>query len=258
MKIRLIRHATVLLDIGGQKILVDPMLSPARAMEPVVHSPNRQRNPLVELPLSTEALLDVDAVLLTHTHRDHFDDEAAKRLPKDVPVFCQPSDEGKVNDLGFASVHRVDDRLDWGEITLIRTGGQHGRGEMAERMGPVSGYVIQATGEPSLYIAGDTVWCPPVEATLDQYRPAISILYGGAAQFLEGGPITMAWDDVLQVCRKNADMKVVVIHLEAFNHCLERRSDLKRKRDEHGLSERISVPLDGELLIFPKTTPVSG
>ena len=60
---------------------------------PVEDTENDRRNPLVELPEPPEVVVaGIDAVLVTHMHRDHFDDTAAELLPKDVPVFCQPDD----------------------------------------------------------------------------------------------------------------------------------------------------------------------
>jgi len=65
---------------------------------------------------------------------------------------------------------------------------------MAKRMAPAPGFVLRADGEPTLYIAGDTIWCPEVHGTLGKYEPAIVVVNAGAAQFLEGGPITMSAD----------------------------------------------------------------
>lgn len=45
-------------------------------------------------------------------------------------------------------------------------------------------------------------------------------------------------------------MNVVVVHLEAFNHCLETRDDIKITLDGQGLSNRVWIPKDGELLSF--------
>ncbi|MTV48188.1 MBL fold metallo-hydrolase [Heliobacillus mobilis] len=255
MRIKLIRHATSILQYGGKKFLVDPMLSSARSMAPVDFSPNTQKNPLVELPVTIEELLDVNAVLLTHTHRDHFDEGAARLLPKKIPIFCQPEDERKIADLGFTKVYPVQETFAWEGfawegINIIRTGGQHGSGDLAKKMGPVSGYILDAAGEPKVYFAGDTIWCSEIEVALNKYHPNISVLYGGAAQFLEGGPITMTSEDVIQVCRKISNMNVVVVHLEAFNHCLETRDEIKRALDIRGLSDRVWIPENGELITF--------
>ncbi|MBC9785546.1 MBL fold metallo-hydrolase [Heliobacterium chlorum] len=250
MKIKLIRHATTILQFGGKKILIDPMLSPARAMAPVDYSPNRQNNPLVELPVTIEEFFDVDGVLLTHTHRDHFDDEAARLLPKEIPVFCQLDDKQKLNDLGFAQVYPIREKINWEGLKITRTSGQHGSGDLAKKMGPVSGYILSAPEEPTLYFAGDTIWCTEVDVALDKHQPNISVLYGGAAQFLEGGPITMTSEDVIRVCRKIPEMNVVVVHLEAFNHCVETRDAIKRALNDQGLSNSVWVPENGELLSF--------
>ena len=87
MDIQLIRHATLLIRMGENRILVDPMLSPAETRPPIQMSPNPRRNPLVPLPELD--LRGVDAVLVTHVHSDHFDDAAAGLLPRNVPLFCQ-------------------------------------------------------------------------------------------------------------------------------------------------------------------------
>ena len=69
------------------------------------------------------------------------------------------------------------------------------------RLAPVSGFVLSTSGQPTLYIAGDTVWCPVVAGAIDTHAPDIIVVNAGAAQFLEGGVITMDVDDVVQVCR---------------------------------------------------------
>lgn len=55
-------------------------------MSPVPNSANDRRNPLVDLPISEIDFQAIDAVLLTHTHHDHFDDTAAERLTKNLLV----------------------------------------------------------------------------------------------------------------------------------------------------------------------------
>lgn len=250
MKIRAIRHATMLVEFSGIKLLVDPMLGKAESMDAVVHSPNPRRNPLVALPTDAESLLQVDAVLLTHIHRDHFDDAAAQMIPRGMPILCQPPDEPNLREQGFSQVLVINDSLIWRGITINRTGGRHGTGEIGEKMGPVSGYVLQAMEENMLYIAGDTIWCEEVETALALYRPEVTVVFGGAAQFLEGGPITMAADDIARVCRSDDRMKVVVVHMEAFNHCLLTRCALRDDMNAQGLQEQLFVPKDGEELVF--------
>ncbi len=245
MKAQLIRHATCVLTYRGKNLLLDPMLSDAGTLAPVVNSPNSQPNPLVEIPQSALDLAAMEAVLLTHTHRDHFDDAAAKRIPKHIPVFCQPEDERKLLELGFLAVMPVHETVRWSGFCIMRTGGRHGHGEIGEKMGPVAGYVLQADDEPCLYIAGDTVWCPEVGAALTAYQPEYILLFGGEARFNEGRPITMGSRDIYEVATRARLAKLAVVHMEAFNHCLLRRDELQAFLQERGLLKQVCIPKDG-------------
>src|SRR4051794_22741487 len=163
MRLRLIRHATLLVEMAGRRLLVDPMLDPLGARPAVADTPNDRRNPLCELPEPPMVIARrLDGVLVTHLHADHLDETAVDLLPKDVPVLCQPPDEGVLRDRGFADVRPVADALELDGIRVARTDGRHGTGEIADRLAPVSGFVLAAAGEPTLYVAGDTVWCDEV------------------------------------------------------------------------------------------------
>lgn len=68
-----IRHATSILTINSKRILVDPMLSEVGELSPVPLTRNYRRNPLTPLPVPLHLFEDVDAILLTHRHFDHWD-----------------------------------------------------------------------------------------------------------------------------------------------------------------------------------------
>ena len=170
MNIYLLRHATLIITYAGIKILVDPMLSAAGSSDPIANTPNQRRNPLVDLPFDEEALRsylkDIDGVIVTHLHNDHWDQQARDLLPKSLPIFCQPQDHLRIEAAGFLAVQPVDNSFNWQGLQLVRTAGQHGRGKIGQLMAPVSGFVLKAAGEPAVYIAGDTIWCDEVEQAL--------------------------------------------------------------------------------------------
>jgi L-ascorbate metabolism protein UlaG (beta-lactamase superfamily) len=235
VKITLVRHATLLLEIGGHRLLVDPQLDPMEARPPIDNTPNQRRNPLVPLPVPAEELVvGLDAVVITHLHRDHLDETAERLLPRDLPVFCQPDDEARLRELGLQA-RPVADAVDWEGLSIRRTGGRHGHGALADRLAPVSGFALDG-----LYIAGDTVWCDEVAAAIERHRPAVAVVNAGGARFLQGDPIVMTAADVREVAARVPT--VVAVHLEAINHCVETREELRAG------APGALVPEDGETL----------
>jgi L-ascorbate metabolism protein UlaG (beta-lactamase superfamily) len=229
MRLTLVRSATLLLDTSKGRVLVDPMLRAAGTTPPIENTPNPARNPLVELPFPAEQVVDgIDWCIVSHLHADHFDDAADELLPRDVRILTQPESADSLRGRGFTRVETQDD--DW-----PMTRGRHGTGAIGEAMGAVSGWVVDG-----VYLAGDTIWCDEVAAALQQHRPRAIVVHGGGARFDEGDPIVMDSGDVRRV-REATDATVVVVHLEALNHCVEPRS---LYREIAG----VVVPDDGETL----------
>ena len=247
MRLRLIRHATLIVEYSGRTILVDPMLDDVGARPPIQNSPNPRNNPLVTLPMPAQELLqNVEAVLVTHTHSDHWDAAAGNLLPKHLPLFGQPADEGKFRSQGFTQVQSILQSLTWNGIEMTRTGGQHGTGEIAKMLAPVSGFMLRAQDEPTFYVAGDTIWCSEVEKALRRFQPKVAVVNTGAAQFLEGDPITMTADDVIRVCQRAPNTQIVAVHMEAINHCLLNRADLAFQLEAARVIQQVGIPNDGD------------
>ncbi|HEY7632828.1 MAG TPA: MBL fold metallo-hydrolase [Thermoleophilaceae bacterium] len=244
MKLTLIRHATLLLDYGGRRLLVDPMLGDAGSAPAIEDTPNQRPNPLVDLPVPAEELVEgLDAVLVTHLHEDHLDPKAEQLLDRSLPLACQPEDLKDLRDRGFEDVRSVDDTIDLLGISVARTAGQHGTGEIALELAPVCGFVLSADGEPTLYIAGDTIWCDEVRSAISVHSPDVTVVNAGGARFNFGDPITMTPEDVNATAEATSG-KVVAVHMEAINHCVVDRAALRDATSE----ERVLIPADGETL----------
>jgi len=253
VKLQLIRHATMVMEVNGNRILVDPVFNQAGTLDPIPGVANLAGNPLVELPVDPSSLLDAGAIIITHTHVDHFDQAAIDLLPRSTPIFCQPEDREKIMAHGFTSVMAVDTALIYNGIEIIRTSGQHGTGKIGQRMGPVSGFVLKSAGEPTTYIAGDTIWCPEVQTAIEKHTPSLIVVFAGCAQFAAGGPITMGLDDIKQVCLHARDAKVVAVHMEAWNHCSLTRKDLLEYLRQNSLAKQVCLPCNGEEIPFTRS-----
>ncbi|HUH59537.1 MAG TPA: MBL fold metallo-hydrolase, partial [Candidimonas sp.] len=175
VQLQQIRNATVKITYADTTFLIDPMLS-RKGTYPGFEGTYRStlRNPLVDLPLSEkDVLAGVDAVIVTHTHLDHWDDAAQKLLPKDIPLFAQNQDDAAmIRDQGFTNVRVLSDKAEFGGVTLSKTGGQHGTDEMfaspevAKALGPAMGVVFEAPDHKTLYLVGDTIWRNEVDQAL--------------------------------------------------------------------------------------------
>jgi len=246
VKLTLIRHATVRIEVAGQTLLVDPQLDPAGAREPVPNTPRPRRNPLVNLPIEAEQVVEgIDAVLLTHLHGDHWDDTARELLDKHIPIFCQPGDAQRLRGEGFTDARPVHGDATLGDVLIARTDGRHGTGEIGEAMGIVSGFALHAPHEPSIYIAGDTILCDEVRRAIEEHKPQTVLVNASGARFNTGEAIVMTNDDVVALAREFPDVTVVAIHFETVSHGTQTRADLQERLVAEGLTQRVLIPPDG-------------
>ncbi len=145
--VRYIGHATVVVDLGGVKLLTDPLLRTRVA--------HLRRTAKVD----PRALRGVDAVLISHLHYDHLDLPSLQRLGREMPVVA-PHGAGALirRKAGVAEVTemRAGEQIEIGAVTVRATRAEHDTGRLpfGIRAEPL-GYVIEG-GDRSVYFAGDT------------------------------------------------------------------------------------------------------
>jgi L-ascorbate metabolism protein UlaG (beta-lactamase superfamily) len=142
--LRWLGHATVLVEVGGVRLLTDPVLRSRLG-----HLTRR-----VPVP---EELGGLDAVLISHVHRDHLDLPSLAALPGAPPIVAPAGAGDLLRSHGFDGVIEVQE----GETTTVA--GMQVRATAAHhraRRGPFSpwvpslGYVIETCSR--VYYAGDT------------------------------------------------------------------------------------------------------
>lgn len=257
LKITHIRNATIIVHSGSSHILVDPMLAGPYALPPLrLLDGKRERNPIVELPAQAEAALAaVTHCLITHCQKGHFDhlDRAGKRWlrEKQIPVICTPHDAEFLRQRGLnvqplPEDHQRPSPFLGGHISTVRC--THGEGWVGKLMEHGVGYLIELPGEPSLYLAGDTILTPAIQAFVTERQPQVSVVPAGGARFDVGQDIIMGVAEVIaftQLLQPSRGM-VIANHLEALSHCPVQRADLAAAAASAGVMSRLRIPQDGE------------
>jgi L-ascorbate metabolism protein UlaG (beta-lactamase superfamily) len=142
-----IGHATTLLRLDHASILTDPLLrrglGPLRRQEP-------QSQP--ELPAT------LDAVLISHLHRDHLDLPSLRRLPTRTPLVVPRGATRWVARAGADRILEVGrgETISVGDVKVTAVPALHDgrRGRWGEGIEPL-GYLIEGGGR-TVYFAGDT------------------------------------------------------------------------------------------------------
>ncbi|MCM1129960.1 MAG: MBL fold metallo-hydrolase [Alistipes senegalensis] len=259
-----IRNATIKLASGDTTFLIDPMFAEVGAYEGFPDTYRSWlRNPLTPLPMPVKDILDgVDAVVLTHTHLDHWDKAAQEALPKDIPFYVQNGEDAKVvKNQGFTNVRIMKESDEFGKVKMERTATQHGSKTMyadpalGKALGEVMGVVFTTSGGKKAWLVGDTIWFEGVDEALSKHAPDVIIVNAGGAsmsveKFKDAPEIIMGKEDVWKMVTKMPKADVVAIHMDAINHMTVDRKDLSQYARKKGIRDKVLIPFDGETLKF--------
>jgi L-ascorbate metabolism protein UlaG (beta-lactamase superfamily) len=178
--ITFIGHSSFFIQIGGRKVLIDPVFA-----ERLI-ALRRLRRPGVKI----KDLPAIDMVLLSHAHMDHLNRPSLRRIVAHnlkvsgrAPIAVVPwGVEDLVNDLGFARVVT----LEWwqtksiGGLELTMTPCKHwGARLFKDTHRGFGGYVIRGGGH-SLYHSGDTAYFDGFTHIGKRLKPEVALLPIGA------------------------------------------------------------------------------
>ncbi len=174
-------HSTTLLKIDGFTIITDPVFSDRAGVNLGVTTLGVKR--LVAPALEISELPEVDLILLSHAHMDHFDLPSLRRLESrqvDVVTASQTSDLLRV------SKYKTVSELKWGEVRQI--GPVTVRGLEVNHWGArvrtdtfrgYNGYLLQV-GRYRVLFAGDTANTDKLRGVADSRSVDLAIMPIGA------------------------------------------------------------------------------
>ncbi len=155
MRITYIGHATLLIEVAGQRLLTDPNFDPALG---------RFLARVSQPGMALEALPALDALLLTHAHADHLSFDSLGRLPTTVPLFAPPVVAKWLRAKGYRQAEPLapgaEVRL--GGVVVHAAGATHvgARYGFDRWRGAANMYMIDAGDAGTCFFAGDTGLMP--------------------------------------------------------------------------------------------------
>ena len=173
LRITLIGHSSLLIEIDGKRILTDPVWS-ERASFLSFMGPKR----FFEPPLALEDLPLLDAVLISHDHYDHLDKNTIKFfVDKNIPFFCSKGVGAHLE--GWGILRNYISELDWGDSVMIThdcvltaTPARHfsGRGLIGRNETLWSSFVIKGS-KHNIFFGADSGWFPGFKDIGDAFGP---------------------------------------------------------------------------------------
>ena len=264
MRFKQIRNATARFFYAGKFYLLDPWLAAKDAMGYMAYTDYKVDDsakmyismPICPLPEPAERILaGIDGYIVTHIHPDHIDmnldGTVGAPLDKLLPVFVQNEEDASVfANSGFNDVRVLTaDGLIFGDAKLTKVPAQHGT---KKPCGEACGVVLESEFEPTLYLAGDTVWNDKVKRTLDKFRPQVTVVNACGAELVEFGRLIMNDDDVAAMGKAAPYTKIIVSHMDNVAHASLTRTTLNQSLKRKKALKRLYIPEDGEVLEFNK------
>jgi L-ascorbate metabolism protein UlaG (beta-lactamase superfamily) len=138
-------HSCVLVEVDGVRLLTDPLLR--NRIGPLAYQGHT----------GTDGELDdVDAVLVSHLHRDHLERPSLARIAAGIPILLPAGGEGLLPGPGRSLVGlQAGDRYEIGPVQVVAVHADHDpRRGLGRHTAAALGFVI--VGSRSVYFAGDT------------------------------------------------------------------------------------------------------
>jgi L-ascorbate metabolism protein UlaG (beta-lactamase superfamily) len=254
--------ATVLARCGGFTFLTDPNFLHQGDHAKLGYGLRSRR--LTEPAMSIDELPPLDFVVLSHHHGDHFDDVAAERLDRDLPIFTGPHAARKLARQGFRRAHALST---WqtaqverppARVLIHATPGRHAPGPLQRALPPVMGSVLEfSAGGPAslrMYITGDTLFFPGLGEVASRFaRVDICLLHLGGTR-VAGVLLTMDADQGVRLLRLIRPARAIPIHYDDYTVFKSGLDEFRRAADAADLPTEVVYLDRGDTFTFPIPT----
>ncbi|MCF6379914.1 MBL fold metallo-hydrolase [Nocardioides KLBMP 9356] len=259
-RLHFIGTATTVMRLGSFTLLTDPnfLHRGQRAYLGWGLSSRRLTDPAIE----PDELPDLDAILLSHLHGDHFDRVSKAQLDRSPPLLSTPHAVRRLGRWGFDA--RALDTWDQHVLTkgeeLLRVTAVpaiHARGLLGKMLPPVMGsvleHVVDDTVRRRVYVSGDTLTGAHVDEVRERFPhlDAAVVHLGGTRVLLRtvtmDGPMGV---DFVGRCRPSV---VVPVHHDDYTVFRSPLSDFVERARAADLSAELRCPARGEVVSLEPT-----
>lgn len=226
MKITLVGHSTVLIEMGHTRILTDPYFGMG----------NSAYERLTPASQPSSSLPKVDLVLVSHLHWDHIDLEYFHSLGDEVPIGASIPNRGILRLMGLKNVVSLPlwQVKQYNDLRLIAVPALHPV--------PAVGFILQC-GEEQVYFAGDTYYGPFMNELGRNFQIDVALLPVTTYRI----PMTMGEKSAVMAVQAICPGVVIPIHLG-----IQPRTPLMRTGDTpEGFKRRVKASgLKSEVVIL--------
>jgi L-ascorbate metabolism protein UlaG (beta-lactamase superfamily) len=254
--LQFIGTATSLLRLGPFTILTDPNFLHRGQFAYLGKGMVSRR--LTEPALTVEQLPQLDAIVLSHMHGDHWDRVARRGLDHATPVITTPKAAGALRRQGFTA---PDGLATWQSTVLTKElqtlrvtalPGRHARGVVQHLLPPVMGSLLEYEPDPGevalrIYITGDTLLVDDLKEIPRRFSSLdVAVLHLGGTTLPGGVVVTMDGRegvDLLELVRPGI---AVPVHYDDYGVFKSPLSDFRTEVERRGHTESVVYVGPGE------------
>jgi L-ascorbate metabolism protein UlaG (beta-lactamase superfamily) len=259
LRVTYIGHATLLIEVGGKRLLTDPNFDPALGkFLPRVSAPG----------IALDALPKLDAILLTHAHADHLSFDSLDALPDDIPLLAPPSIAKWLGKQGYRHAVGIapGETTELDGVTIRAAAATHkGNRYGIDRWRSSTNMYLIDTNKLSCFFAGDTALTGDTTRLVENHLAAhgrnldVALLPIGHAPWWKPGfrKGHLTSSDALALFELLKAKYFIPYHWGTFNHVTSTAFDaidrLRASLQGHPLRPAVKILEPGTSFVLPTT-----
>ncbi|MEU3898897.1 MBL fold metallo-hydrolase [Streptomyces sp. NPDC045251] len=251
LRIHFIGNATVLLRYRGLTLLTDPNFLHRGERAHLGYGLVSRR--LTEPAPAPGELPELDAVVLSHLHGDHWDRRARRSLSRSLPIVTTPHASRRLQ--GVHGFHRAVGLRTWQEETVRHADaqvritslpGRHaGHPVLRRLLPPVMGSLLEfgpAAGpvRHRLYVSGDTLLFDGLDEIARRFPGLdLAVLHLGGTTLPGGFVVTMDGRQGAELARRLDPRLILPVHYDDYSLFRSPLDAFLAEADRKGLADRL-------------------